>query len=208
METFFSQLESLITALPTLAVFFVVALLQILSTIILCVLSRFAEKKNKTARYLTANFCVCGFFLFVVVSHAIIGKTDFSIVFYCLLELAVCFLSFVPFCLKSKTKIGVENSKKDFVETVCRAQTEKPLSIIRALPKQNEENKTDLNFSHVKNVIKRLSVLPLSPCDKKTVNDLYDKILLCERGGLNGENKLDINDGLGMLLKIMAKHNV
>ncbi len=64
----------------------------------------------------------------------------------------------------------------------------------------------DLDFSHVKNVIARLNYYNLSQSDRKQVKDLENAILLAESNQISPDLKVKINDGLGMLLKIMSKY--
>lgn len=65
-----------------------------------------------------------------------------------------------------------------------------------------------VDFSHVKNVISRLDGIALSPADKRQVKELQSAILMVERGEVYPQTKNKINDGLGALLKIMAKYGV
>ena len=66
----------------------------------------------------------------------------------------------------------------------------------------------DLDFSHVKNVLLKLNYYPLTPNDRKQVKDLEYALITAENGDLNYELKEKINDGLGVLLKIMSKYGV
>ena len=70
--------------------------------------------------------------------------------------------------------------------------------------KQNVE----IDFSHVKNVMENMEYYKLSPTDKKQLKDLETAVYSAENGFFNQEIKNRINDGLGALLKIMAKHGV
>ena len=87
------------------------------------------------------------------------------------------------------------------------------ISIEKTQPiKQSEDKKedkgTELNFDHIKNVIKRLEYYPLSVADKKTVNTLSEQIEETEKNGETKESKNRINESLGAILKIMAKYKV
>lgn len=74
--------------------------------------------------------------------------------------------------------------------------------------KDKKEKKSDIDFTHVKNVLSRLEYFPLSTLDKKQVKELESAILIAERGENSRENKIKINDCLGALLKIMSKYGV
>ena len=71
-------------------------------------------------------------------------------------------------------------------------------------PRQSE----DLDFSHVKNVLQRLENALLTPNDRKQMRDLEVALYAAERGDDGEDIKNRINEGLGNLLKIMAKHGV
>ena len=73
---------------------------------------------------------------------------------------------------------------------------------------KKEENKSELDFTHVKNVMEKMEYYKLSPTDKKQIKDLESAVYCAENGVFNQEIKNRINDGLGALLKIMAKHGV
>lgn len=65
-----------------------------------------------------------------------------------------------------------------------------------------------LDFSHVKNVLKRLDYFTLSPTDKRQVRELETLMFKAENGEKTDEIKRELNDGLGALLKIMSKYGV
>jgi hypothetical protein len=66
----------------------------------------------------------------------------------------------------------------------------------------------DLDFTHVKNILARLEYYSLSSQEKRQVEQLKSYVLDAERGQDDPNLKGKINDGLGALLKIMAKHGV
>ena len=75
--------------------------------------------------------------------------------------------------------------------------------------KEKEKSKNDeIDFSHVKSILARLEFYPLKEQDKKSALELEKAILEAEENGLNTMLKQTINDGLGALLKIMAKYAV
>ena len=71
-----------------------------------------------------------------------------------------------------------------------------------------KSNVNEVDFSHVKSVMERLSTVPLLPSDKKQITDLEKVVHTAETTGVDGALKSKINDGLSALLKIMAKYGV
>ena len=71
-------------------------------------------------------------------------------------------------------------------------------------------NKKDeeIDFSHIKGILSRLEYYPLKEQDKKSASDLEKAILQAEENGLDKALKQNINEGLGALIKIMAKYSV
>lgn len=72
-------------------------------------------------------------------------------------------------------------------------------------PKPSDD---EVDFSHVKSVLSRLSYYSLTPSDKKQVNDLESALNEAEYGKISPMVKSRINDGLGALLKIMSKYGI
>ena len=74
---------------------------------------------------------------------------------------------------------------------------------------QKKENKgVEIDFSHVKSVLRKLDYYPLKEQDKKSVKQLESAINDAEENGLDDSLKQTINDGLGQLLKLMSKYAV
>ncbi len=73
--------------------------------------------------------------------------------------------------------------------------------------KCNQKN-DEIDFSHVKSILARLEYYPLKEQDKKSAKELEKAILEAEEKGLDKGLKQTINEGLGALLKIMAKYAV
>ena len=86
----------------------------------------------------------------------------------------------------------------------------KPLSPSNVQQLLNDERQKEygLDFSHVKNVLSRLDYFSLSPADKRQVKDLEVTLAQAERGEFTLSLKEKLNDGLGLLLKIMSKYGV
>jgi len=87
----------------------------------------------------------------------------------------------------------------DKVETITPS-TKKETS------KKAEE--TELDFSHVKSVLKRMEYYSLSQSDKRQIKELETAVFQAENGELTPLLKSKINDGLGALLKIMSKYGI
>jgi hypothetical protein len=81
-------------------------------------------------------------------------------------------------------------------------------SNVKKLLEDKQEKESGLDFSHVKNVLSRLDYFSLSPADKRQVKELEVTLAEAERGEFNILLKEKLNDGLGMLLKIMSKYGV
>ena len=71
----------------------------------------------------------------------------------------------------------------------------------------NKDN-DEIDFSHIKGILERLDYYPLKDQDKKSAKELEKAILDAEENGLDMALKQTINEGLGALLKIMAKYAV
>lgn len=116
-------------------------------------------------------------------------------------------LNLVVFFIRTKTKKDIILPLEKPIERYIPL-AEKIREVEKLEVKKQEEKapvKTKADFSHVKNVIERLNAFPLSVGDKKQVKELEDAIILIENGA---EEDYEINDGLGALLKIMAKYGV
>ena len=88
---------------------------------------------------------------------------------------------------------------ENFARTFNQNQTEQ---------EQKPLGQADINFAHIKSVLERLKSFPLLDEDKRQTKELEYAIYECERGNDSPYIKQQINDGLGILLKIMAKYGV
>ncbi len=107
--------------------------------------------------------------------------------------------------LTGKTKQPIIDSEKE------KTQTEKEVIDVPLQEKENLSKKNfalDVDFTHVKKVLERLSYVSLSPTDKRQVKELETAICAAECGQADNLNKAKINDGLSALLKIMAKYGI
>lgn len=87
-------------------------------------------------------------------------------------------------------------------DKVFRVEEEK----LKASPVQEKSKTQEIDFSHVKSIIERISLLSLTQADRKTVKELEFSVISAENGDDRIETKQKINDGLGALLKIMSKY--
>lgn len=87
---------------------------------------------------------------------------------------------------------------------------EQPLAVIKANNSEmvKSQNNEEIDFSHIKGILKKLDYYPLKEQDKKSAKELEKAILEAEENGLDKVLKQNINEGLGALLKIMAKYAV
>lgn len=87
---------------------------------------------------------------------------------------------------------------------------EKRERVDRLSPEIRTKNQTqqEIDFTHVKNIIERISCFNLNTTDKRTVCDLMACVSEAESSGITPPLKGKINDYLGALLKIMSRYNV
>lgn len=109
---------------------------------------------------------------------------------------------------KNQTVPHLENARKSFNSesddgrTVLSDVTEvKPVA-------KTKVNAAELDFTHVKNVIERLNYYNLNGAERRLVKDLRYAVSQAESGNVLPETQSEINDGLGAVLKIMAKYGV
>ena len=98
---------------------------------------------------------------------------------------------------ETKEKMPLE-SERDFSAEPIKITT-KPVE---------KERLPEVDFSHVKNVIKRLEYYNLTALDKRQVSQLENAIRSAENGASDIKTKEGVNEGLGVLLKIMSKYGV
>ena len=102
---------------------------------------------------------------------------------------------------ETKPQDAVRPSESKVVENL------KPTAVPEVASKTTQQKKPcEIDFSHVKNVISRLEYFPLGISDKKQIKDLQTMVFSAENGDYTPDLKGRINDGLGNLLKIMAKY--
>lgn len=109
--------------------------------------------------------------------------------------------------LTIRKKTTVTEEQRSFIDYVDEEIEKELLSSPPEKKRTARETKgKEPDFAHVKSVIKRLSALSLSQTDKKEVKSLESAIFEAEKNGLDADLKERINDGLGLLLKLMAKY--
>lgn len=122
--------------------------------------------------------------------------------------------------VKVKADIVEDASRRDFVhfldEKIKHGSGVNEFSLspvrergetLKAEPK-TQSVAPSIDFSHVKNVLQRLEPASLSYAERRQIHDLELLLYEAESGENTPELKSKINEGLGNLLKIMAKHGV
>lgn len=100
---------------------------------------------------------------------------------------------------KAKEQSQNEIVKESIIPPIVEKIVTKPVE---------REKPPEVDFSHVKNVIKRLEYFNLTPNDKRQVKELESAIISAEKGVCDLKTKESVNEGLGCLLKIMSKYGV
>ncbi len=167
---------------------------------------------------------LCLFFLLIQVALTVYKNESAT---FCLLGGALVLVFNLPVFIISKKPFKMTSEQIELVNTLKNksAQTLSPSTVneffspkkvtevnaikVKPLIEDKEEvmdNGYGLDFSHVKNVIKRFDYITLSPSDKRQVAELEGLLLSAERTGYSEQIKEKINEGLGALLKIMSKY--
>ena len=111
-----------------------------------------------------------------------------------------------PLQLARSLDMQYKSQRPNKVETLpIINEVKEAVEIIKPAPEQNEKQ-PEIDFSHVLGVIKRLEYYNLSQTDKRQVGELEKALLTAKQTGDYKNDKQKINDGLGMLLKIMSKY--
>ena len=142
---------------------------------------------------------------------------------FVLLQIAVCILLLIPIVCTKKRVAKVNIKQKEFVKFIDQKISEENENVLKkqtrvkdfcakmqlnAISNGEKVKQSTIDFTHVKNVIARLSYIPLSSDDKRKVEELEKSVLDLENGDETPLTKSKINDGLGTLLKIMSKYGV
>lgn len=118
------------------------------------------------------------------------------------------FVKYLDNCIKNQPNEYAFNQNSNYVNFAKSNINEYTPLRVQAEPTQVERRGEELDFSHVKAILNKLEYYSISSVDKRQANDLENLILTAETNGLNQELKEKINDGLGALLKIMAKYAI
>ena len=226
MNNFFSLLNSFTLAIICSSL---VAFLTIL-----CAIISLAKRDYSVLKRLWVVFdfvAICIFELWLEMQIDKQSSYLFLTVGVCFFGLSIClFLPVKKFKITKKTR-----SLAQFLDRCAHSETLKPSaadektyldesekevkpskilssSIIKANQRDmnnkfNQKN-DEIDFSHVKSILARLEYYPLKEQDKKSAKLLEKAILEAEENGLDKALKQTINEGLGALLKIMAKYAV
>ena len=184
---------------------------------VICTIISLSKKNYSIKNRLWIIFSFIGLLLIDFwIEHFIIGKIKYLILLVGLefLSLAICLF------VRKKQTIFTDEKKSlaSFLSKCARGESSAQLKqdcvgeirseIITATPKKEVNVKDDIDFSHVKSVLKKLDYYPLKEQDKKSAKDLENAIIEAEENGLDQRLKQNINDGLGILLKIMSKYAI
>lgn len=184
---------------------------------VLCTIISLSKKNYSIKNRLWVIFSFIGILLIDFwIEHFILGKIQ-----YLILLVAVEFIS-LSICLfvrKKQTIISSENKSLESLLNKCKLNqnyanlnggynNEIRSEVIKAKPKVQPNLKDDIDFSHVKTVLKKLDYYPLKEQDKKSAKELENAIIEAEESGLDQRLKQNINDGLGALLKLMSKYAI
>lgn len=166
------------------------------------------------------------FYAFLKARASVTGENDFSP-----LLLFLGLTLFLPvFFIREKPQINRtgNETEREFVRVLddrikCADVSENPpAAILKARADDRADFKTEVlkakpktpeicdkpDFSHVKNVLQRLEPALLSYADRRQIRELELSIYEAEKGEYSEEARRKINEGLGNLLKIMARHGV
>nr|MBO4517857.1 hypothetical protein [Clostridia bacterium] len=214
IKAFFSAVSGTLT--------FLICLFAVLVAFTVCVVlsavkSGYGFRKRVWYVVFAAFFCV-----FLRARAYFTGEADFSSVLTCFSLALLMPVCFIP----EKKDVGAGlregddrrkfvrmldeklHSARDCSENADFHTEEIKAEIPPAATPQRREDAQDLDFSHVKNVLARLEPSLLSYADRRQIHDLESALFDAERGAYSDETRSKINEGLGNLLKIMAKHGV
>lgn len=204
MEIIEKFLQNLGINVIELVVLIVIGVL-FLSFLFFKIFIRSFENKG-TALFLLSSFSLSLLYRYAL---AIFGKSENE---FFLLLAVICLLAIPIKCVEKKAK-KQEESKEfiKFIDQKIKEQNQEPIPIfnienVKPIEKEKSETIDGLNLSHVKNILKRLDYFDLSQADRRQVRDLETTVFQAERYFDDLQVKEKLNDGLGALLKIMAKY--
>lgn len=148
-------------------------------------------------------------FLFVSGGVSALSLSFFREKNYAFFYLGVSLILWVfLFAVREKKRKVTEEEKKfiDYVDDEILKSEEQEFSESKPTKKARSKKERDPDFTHVLGVIKRLSAMDLSPTDRREIREFESVIYQAEKSGAYALLKEKINDGLGLLLKLMAKY--
>ena len=117
-------------------------------------------------------------------------------------------VQFIDQSIKRSALQDAEKTSLSSIDTYSGINQQVKIESKNLTSTQNHPRQDQPDFTHVCNVIERLSAFPLTPNDKKQVKELEFNIRTLKTQGNSQGLKSKINDGLGALLKIMSKYGV
>ena len=130
---------------------------------------------------------------------------------YAFFYLGLTLILFLFLFVVGEKKRKVTREEKEFIDHIdeeIERDAGKESDEPQPVEKTRTKKERDPDFTHVKNVIKRLSSMDLSTTDRRDVKEFEGVIYQAEKSGEYTALKGKINDGLGLLLKLMAKYGV
>lgn len=205
MEIIEKLLQNLGVNIVEIVVLITVVVLFLLF-LLLKIFIRSFENKG-TVLFLLSTLSVSLFYRYAI---AVFGERENE--FIILLSI-ICLLAIPIKCVGKKPK--KQDESKEFIKFIDQKiaeQGQKPIindiKTVKPIEKENSETVDGLNLSHVKNILNRLDYFDLSQADRRQVRELETVVFQAERHFDDLEIKEKLNDGLGALLKIMAKYGV
>ena len=142
---------------------------------------------------------------------------------FVLLQIALCIFLLIPIICTKKRVVRTSVKQKELIKLIDQKISEEDVGALKkqtrvkdfcakmqlnAISNSEKDKKNTIDFTHVKSVIERLKYIPISLDEKKQVEELEKSVIELENGDGTPLTKSNINDGLGRLLKIMAKYGV
>lgn len=209
----FSELSSFFNS----EIVFLMCFITVFVLTVLCVVISLRKNNYSINKRLWVLLCLLSISLIDFwIEHFILGEIKYLVLLVAieLISLALCL-----FVHKKEREISDEKrSLANFLSKCAVKENYNPIKenkdyeirseVIKAEPRAQKSVKDDIDFSHVKSVLKKLDYYPLKEQDKKSAKELENAIIEAEENGLDARLKQNINDGLGALLKLMSKYAI
>lgn len=189
----------------------IVSLVSFLTFILLSIFCPNFDLKKRIAHYgvIIAIYIASHSMLNAYVEY--VGYDEFLLSLNLILSLPLVFIRVK--CKNKKADEELNEIIDDEIQKEDVYSPPQPKFVQRVLAKKTQLNaKTpplnDLNYSHVKSILERLSYYPLSQSDKNKMEQLNTFLCDVENGDDSQLKKSKINEGLGELLKIMSRYGV